>query len=399
MKKVSIITPWYNGISFVDRYMQMILAQTYLCLELIFIDDGSTDGVIQHIKSYEPELKKKNIAFIYLFQEHAGQAAALNKGLKIFTGDYLVSIDSDDVFVPDNIAKRVQFLEEHSSYAMVTSKGVEVDEWDFDSGRDVYWMQRKEEEKLFEKIVDRNISTFLLPYMFCREAFLEVFPERSIYVNEKTTIQDIQIILPMAYKYKCGFIDEYLFTYVIRRASGCHEFISYPHKLTYYDGVEEIWLHTYKNMQMNNEDRKKCIDKTKSVYQQYRMTTIANYLLDKTDIGQIEKNFFQSRQLVLLGAGDFGEALYNLLTEKGLQIAFFLDNSIEKQNRKFCGLSVKSPNYLLTVKNVYHVIVATASYNNTIKEQLIAMGFKEKKHFLLYPSKEFFTKIGIKEFI
>lgn len=395
MKKVSIITPWYNGKAFVDRYMKMLLAQTYQFIELIFVDDGSTDGVIERIREYESEIKRRDISFIYLFQKHAGQAAATNKGLRAFTGEYFMIVDSDDILTSDCIEKRVAFLDKYPQYSMVTSKGWEAEEDDLGERRDVYWMQRQEEEDLFEKIVERKISTFLLPYLFRTSDFLQTFPDRLIYVNDKTTIQDIQIILPMTYYYKCGFIDEYLFTYVIRQSSGCHEFISYPHKLSYYDGLEEIWLDTYKRINMLEEEYTKCITKTKIVYRQYRNTILCNYLLEHSEKNKFPKSFFYERKLVIFGAGDFGELLYDILKRKNIDTAFFIDNSVQRQKDGFCSIKVKNPLCLKNLKEKYSILVAGSFYNQEMKQQLEDMGFIEKKDFYVYPSDDFINAMKL----
>ena len=76
---VSIITPCYNGETFLHRYFESILAQTYPNLELIFVNDGSTDKTEEIAMSYQKKLCEKGIRYIYLEQENAGQAAALNK--------------------------------------------------------------------------------------------------------------------------------------------------------------------------------------------------------------------------------------------------------------------------------------------------------------------------------
>ena len=394
MKKVSVITPWYNGITFVDRYMQMILNQTYPYLELIFIDDGSTDGVVERIKSYASKLAERKIEFVYIFQQHAGQAEALNKGLKAFTGDYVMSVDSDDILVPACIEKRVEFLDLNLEYSMVTSKGWEADEKDLETLHDVYWMQTKEEKNLFWRIVNRQISTFLLPYLFRGEDLRKAIPTQTIYVNDKNTIQDIQVSLPMTYNYKCGFIDEYLFIYVIRETSGCHEFISFPHKMDYYDGLEEIWLNTYKRMQMSDKDRAEAVQKTKSVHARYRNTMICNYILQHSDRDIFIKQILQNRKLVIFGAGEFGEMVYRILSEKEIEIDFFIDNSFRRQKEGFCGNLVRMPKYLKTIDEKFIVLVVGSFHNEAMFEELKHLGFKEEKDFYLYPSKKFINKIN-----
>ena len=73
---VSVITPCYNGEAYLDRYFNSILNQTYRPLELIFVNDGSTDRTAEIAERYAPVLKESDISFIYLHQENAGQAAA-----------------------------------------------------------------------------------------------------------------------------------------------------------------------------------------------------------------------------------------------------------------------------------------------------------------------------------
>lgn len=107
---VSIITPCYNGEAFLKRYFESILNQTYPNLELIFINDGSTDRTEEIALSYRERLEKRGITYIYEKQENAGQAAALNRGLKLFTGEYLTWPDSDDVMTKDSIEKKSIFL-------------------------------------------------------------------------------------------------------------------------------------------------------------------------------------------------------------------------------------------------------------------------------------------------
>ena len=71
---VSIITPCYNGEAFLKRYFESILNQTYPNLELIFINDGSTDRTEEIALSYRERLEKRGITYIYEKQENAGLA-------------------------------------------------------------------------------------------------------------------------------------------------------------------------------------------------------------------------------------------------------------------------------------------------------------------------------------
>ena len=65
---VTIITPCYNGEAFLDKYFASILAQTYDRLELIFVNDGSTDRTEEIALSYRQALEDRGIVFKYLYQ-------------------------------------------------------------------------------------------------------------------------------------------------------------------------------------------------------------------------------------------------------------------------------------------------------------------------------------------
>ena len=107
---VSIITPCYNVEKTIKKYLESILNQTYKNLELIFIDDGSTDETEKIIKEYINEFEQNKIKVKYVYQENAGLGGAINTGLKLVTGGFLCWADPDDFFMPESIEKRLNIL-------------------------------------------------------------------------------------------------------------------------------------------------------------------------------------------------------------------------------------------------------------------------------------------------
>jgi len=101
---VSIIVPVYN----VDRYLRECLdslcQQTYKNLEIICVDDGSTDGCSSILRHYA----EKDERFVVITQSNAGLAAARNAGLKIASGEWIASVDSDDYVDISLIEKCIQ---------------------------------------------------------------------------------------------------------------------------------------------------------------------------------------------------------------------------------------------------------------------------------------------------
>jgi glycosyltransferase involved in cell wall biosynthesis len=102
--KVSVIMPVYNGEKFIDAAILRLKEQTYKDIELIVIDDSSTDETFKIAKSYENDKCK-----VYK-QENAGAAVARNEGLKHATGGYVQFLDVDDLLSNDKIEKQVKAL-------------------------------------------------------------------------------------------------------------------------------------------------------------------------------------------------------------------------------------------------------------------------------------------------
>ncbi|HEY5588466.1 MAG TPA: glycosyltransferase family A protein, partial [Candidatus Paceibacterota bacterium] len=217
---VSIITPCYNGEKFVHRYLDSILAQIYPNIELIFINDGSTDRTEEIVLSYKNKFDIKGINFIYIYQENAGQTTALNKGIKIFKGDYLTWPDSDDWLINNSIQKRVEFLENNLDYALVRSNGAFYSEKDIEecSGRISNDKNRYNSDIFLDLIFERTFCCNGC-YMLRTSEFVKVNYKREILINSAG--QNWQMLIPISYKNKCGFIDDELYCILIRVNSHC----------------------------------------------------------------------------------------------------------------------------------------------------------------------------------
>lgn len=214
-KLVSIVTPCYNGEKYLERFFENILQQTYSNIELIFVNDGSTDRTEEIAKSYIDVFEKQSKRLIYIYQENAGQAAACNKGFAIFKGDYLVWTDSDDLLDSDNIKKKVEFLECNPKYGFVMCRGRVVMASDVNTkvGELKRIKPLGKDDMFYDCIVEKNVVFTPGVYMVRREAFLQVIPSRHIY--ESKAGQNWQVLLPLCYNFENGYIDEELFSYVI----------------------------------------------------------------------------------------------------------------------------------------------------------------------------------------
>lgn len=101
---VSIIIPTFNRAGVVTRAIDSVLGQTYRPVEVLVVDDGSTDGTPEVLKSYGD-------AIVTIVQDNAGPAAARNRGIRESKGDFIAFLDSDDVWLPTKLQRQVDLLQ------------------------------------------------------------------------------------------------------------------------------------------------------------------------------------------------------------------------------------------------------------------------------------------------
>lgn len=111
-KLVSVIIPCYNHAAFLPDAIESVSKQTYPHLEIIVVDDGSTDNTEEVAKRY-PDVQ-------YHYQKNGGLSAARNTGVRLSKGEYLVFLDADDLLYKDAIAYNLDRLQQQPQAAFVS---------------------------------------------------------------------------------------------------------------------------------------------------------------------------------------------------------------------------------------------------------------------------------------
>lgn len=101
---VSVIIPTYNRARLVPGAIDSVLGQTYRNLELILVDDGSTDDTAEVLAGYGDKIR-------VVRQKNAGPAIARNRGIAVATGEIIAFLDSDDQWLPTKLERQVESLE------------------------------------------------------------------------------------------------------------------------------------------------------------------------------------------------------------------------------------------------------------------------------------------------
>jgi glycosyltransferase involved in cell wall biosynthesis len=163
---VSVIIPTYNRAAYVVEAVCSAIAQTYPLKQIIVVDDGSCDDTAQRIA----ELNVGEIEYHY--QSNGGQGAARNHGLRFAVGEYIASLDSDDLWDEDFLARSVKCLETHNLDFVFTN-------WTkvrFGQSRPSEWLRDGK-----WRAYQRNCQGewFILTPVEVRELFLNICPAPS----------------------------------------------------------------------------------------------------------------------------------------------------------------------------------------------------------------------------
>lgn len=130
---VSIIIPIFNVELYVKKCIESILAQTYANIEVLLVDDGSTDGSREICKQYQ-KLDSRVKVFT---QKNQGVSSARNKGLENATGKYIMFVDADDFVAPSIVQDLLTPLEENNDVIMSAGRGKVVYKQEYDFSNEV----------------------------------------------------------------------------------------------------------------------------------------------------------------------------------------------------------------------------------------------------------------------
>jgi cellulose synthase/poly-beta-1,6-N-acetylglucosamine synthase-like glycosyltransferase len=197
-KKVSIIMAVCNGAFYLREAINSILDQTYPDLELIIVNDGSTDSSAEIISEY---LLDKRITAINN-ERNIGLTRSLNKAIDLSCGEYIARMDCDDVSSPDRLLKQVLFLDNNSVFAAVGAFAREIDE----NGRlirDIAYPVSAEEIK--KELIKYN-PIIHSSVMFRRGALIEV----GKYDDSYRYAQDYDLYFRLVKKFKLANLSDQL---------------------------------------------------------------------------------------------------------------------------------------------------------------------------------------------
>jgi glycosyltransferase involved in cell wall biosynthesis len=205
MANVSVIIPTYNSAKFILESLNSAIQQTYKDIEIIVVDDGSTDNTKQVLAPFMDKI-------CYIYKDNGGAASARNTGIKHATGKYIAFLDADDIWLPEKLELQMKLFSQNKDIDWIHTNLILIDESGIEQGI----------RKLPPDFATKDIFyTLFMEYwtltssIIIKRGCLDIVGEfdESLPVN-----QDYDLWLRMAHHYKIGYIDQPLTKYRIHQA-------------------------------------------------------------------------------------------------------------------------------------------------------------------------------------
>ena len=193
---VSVIIPTYNCGKYIRESINSALFQTYTKLEVVVVDDGSTDDTEAVLEIYGQRIK-------YFRKENGGPASARNFGIKNASGEFIAFLDADDMWLPNKLALQIAYLQEHPEIGAVFS----IQD---DGCKDIDKYSKSTRKRIrsgyiFDELLKGNfVSTSTTVVR------RNVFEDVGLFDEDRNliSVEDFNFWIRVSIKHKFGFIDE-----------------------------------------------------------------------------------------------------------------------------------------------------------------------------------------------
>jgi glycosyltransferase involved in cell wall biosynthesis len=273
---------------------------------MFVIDDGSTDNTKQVVEQYIQKYAQKNYRLYYVYQENQGQSAAINNGLKLIHGEYLVWPDSDDFHAEPfalseliqafeeapadvGVVRAFQYILDEKTLKIIGKRQLDILMATGEGGGTLF------EDALFDGKINRKRAFWWTPGTFVvkTEVLFSLIPDREIFTSRYAG-QNAQLLLPVLYNYKCITRGKFLFNVLKRENSHSRCKVNYEYAVFRHHAYRDVLVHTLQRMRELPEEKR-------------------NYLIQETTDFR-NKDLFLS----LFSIGEIAEAkkLYKQLSKK-----------------------------------------------------------------------------------
>lgn len=369
---VSVIIPVYNVEEYLPRCMDSVIGQTYDNLEVILVDDGSTDGSGDICEEYA----QKDIRVSVIHKENGGLVSARKAGVVLANGKYVIYVDSDD-WIERNMCEEMVTLAEQHNADIVTSGCIR----DYDNHTVIenenmpagYYQGAQLDEQLLGNLVETdyffrsNLSVHCWNKLYKREVIVKYQMQVNNFIN---VLEDAAVVYPILLNVDSVVVSGKNYYHYCMRSNS----IMGSYKKDEGERLETLFAYLEEEF-VKHEERIPNVMKQFSVFKYYTLLLrqahkVLEWRGDKLfPFADIKKN----SKVIVYGAGRVGhEMRRTLLDIGGCDIVAWMDK-VEREN----VLSINNVKELTFDK----IIIAVILYDiaTEIKRALLELGVEESK--------------------
>lgn len=380
---ISVLIPAYNHENYIQDTIDSVIRQTYNNIELIILDDGSSDNTLAKIKEHESKCQKRFKRFLYSTQKNQGTVKTLNSLLSKAKGEYIAMIASDDMYYDEALELELEELKKDPNVSLVTGRSLYINS----QGKVCYLNSKQQltESISCAKWKDYNdyvSSTRSVDYLsnnfgsydslapcnnYISNGYLikRSFLDKVLPFKEQAPMEDYWLMLQLSKISKFKFIDKPLFYYrqhdtnTIKNKPKMKKMVdmtlSYERTLYLKEDTKdmnEAYLE-YKNKYIHN-----------AVVEYDRL---AHFEIMNLELSKIEKQLKQANisNVYVYCFNDLGQAVYERLYYSNYNVICMFDQNAKNIAQKDIKVVQFDPKYLETNSAV---IVASSFYQDEIIE-------------------------------
>ena len=417
---VSVIIPIHNVESYIDECLKSVVEQTYQNMEIVCIDDGSTDDSLIILKKYaqkDPRIK-------ILSQENKGLSATRNIGLENASGTYCYFLDSDDMLYTFSVEVMVRYMMEFQLDILYFSGDVIYNEEELREmlpNENRIWMRNSfldhvySGKEYFIKVFGNGLFPSPVQIQFYRTGYLrknglsfsEGYIHEDIFFSYKAALYAESVMAVKDFLYirrvrkdsivtrksdERNFEGRFTAFYDILLLNAMYrsdgDFLLESCMERYLDCAYGNLVRIYNQLDKDEKTRIRFIERTKSML----YAKMKKGLERKMIISGYGTVRLQKEMIILIGAGKIGQEAAEYFGKH--KVLFFADNDANKRGKQLCGIEIKAVEDLEKYENCCDFVICS-SHDYEIADQLQGMGissfynFKKKS---VYELEKFLTK-------
>jgi len=365
---ISVIIPIYNSSEYLDRCIQSILNQSFQNIEIILINDGSTDNSLDICNMYQG--KYSNIT-VYS-QKNSGQGAARNLGVVKAKGNYVSFIDSDDYIDKNMYECMLELANYNNSDIVVCGHEKIYSEDQLALNCDEYSSDYRKLSNGEEKIKDylsNNISSLSCDKLYRRDLLID----NNIKYPENCFFEDVSMVLECLHYSNIVVINDIPFYKYVQRLDSTTYTRTEKHLNDFKTQIKNCYKFIYENYDYN-----KIKIEVKS-FKFLHTNMLLKMIKDLKKEYEVSEYFkILPKKFVIFGASSAGELMQYFCDLYNINVEYFCDNSEQKWGERLNEILIISPRQLRQMKENDYSIYIASMYYKPIYDQLTEFGLENK---------------------